>query len=261
MSFIFDKPLLTLAAKLPKSMWHRYSQFLSLWGGSVFDRSGGMYHFHGMEFDIPKDLTDRQFRGRFVLGGYESDEEYRFFKEYISSDDRVVELGGCLGVAACFINRLLAEPKNHVVFEANPKLIQYLESNRDRNGCKFSIENAVISSRDVESFFLHNKIVGGSLKRQTANEVEVTGVSVKTLHAKYGQPSVAVIDIEGGELALLREHPDFFSPLRIVFIEVHPFADILSMNEACECENCLQQLGFIKKVTDASMIYQVWARK
>jgi predicted O-methyltransferase YrrM len=45
-------------------------------------------------------------------------------------EERVLELGGCLGVVSCSINTLLRDPSRHVVVEANPKLLAYLYENR-----------------------------------------------------------------------------------------------------------------------------------
>lgn len=230
--------------------------------GCYFDLFVRRYAFRGLVFEVPRRLTDRVFRGRFVLGGYESVEEYDYVERYLPRDARVLELGGCLGVMSCFINRRLENPAHHVVLEANPALIPFLTRNRDRNGCAFRIVNGVLSRRQVEVFFVHRLIVGGSNKRQTSHRIEVPGLALEELaRASGGGFDAFVIDIEGGELELLREMGDVFRGVRTVLIELHPFKDMLTPAESAECERRLDALGFEKKEMSANGHQQVWVAR
>jgi len=56
----------------------------------------------------------------------------------------VLELGGCLGVLSCTINKRLGDPTKHVVLEANPALIPYLRGNREINRAAFIVTNSVV---------------------------------------------------------------------------------------------------------------------
>lgn len=215
-----------------------------------------------MVFEVPRTLTDRVFRGRFVLGGYESVEEYGYVERYLPKGARVLELGGCLGVMSCFINRRLENPAHHVVLEANPALIPFLTRNRERNACAYRIVHAVLSCRKSEAFYVHSLIVGGSSKRETAQRIEVPGVLMEDLEREAGGRFDAfVIDIEGGELELLREMGDVFRGVRTVLIELHPFKGILSQAESAECECRLFELGFEKKEMSANGHQQVWVSR
>src|SRR5262245_30697328 len=93
------------------------------------------YELDGLSFVIPQEMTDFKFRGRFVRGSYEK-EERRHLKKYIDADATVLELGACLGVVSCLTNVLLTDPRKHVVVEANPLLISWIERNRELNKCK-----------------------------------------------------------------------------------------------------------------------------
>jgi FkbM family methyltransferase len=228
--------------------------------GKFFDASGGVYHFDGMRFSVPYDLTDRKFRARFVVGGYETEEEYHFVKTYVAPDSTVLELGGCLGVMSCYVNRLLSTPTRHVVIEANPLLIPYLEQNRDANGCKFTVVHGMLSLQEQEKFYVHNLIVGGSNKRVTDKCITVPGIHADMLMAQWGIFDTLIVDIEGGELSLLREQPELFRKCSTLLIEVHPFKDILTYAEACEVENLLHQAGLKKITCNHDNHYQVWQR-
>ena len=75
-------------------------------------------------------LSDNQMGGRMKLGKYEV-EEIKLL-ELIPDINRlsVLELGGCLGVVSVILNKKLDNPEKHIVIEANPKLIKYLEHNK-----------------------------------------------------------------------------------------------------------------------------------
>ena len=88
-----------------------------------------------MEKDIEVDyqgftfLTDEWMGSRMLKKKYEVEE-----LELLDSIPNiellsVLELGGCLGVISVVVNSRLTDPSRHVVVEANPKLIKYLEHN------------------------------------------------------------------------------------------------------------------------------------
>lgn len=60
------------------------------------------------EIEVPKELTTRTYRGCFMTGDYEA-EEISLIKRYLKPDDRVLELGACIGAVSCVTNKLLNE--------------------------------------------------------------------------------------------------------------------------------------------------------
>ena len=66
------------------------------------------------------------------------------------------------------------------------------------------------------------------------------------------------MDIEGGELDLLRNHSDGIADFNQIFMEVHPFANILTKEEAQECEDILNSIGFEIIVRDGN--FQIWKK-
>ncbi len=224
---------------------------------SKFDSDGRIYACNSQIFHIPgPPLTDVNFRYRFIAGGYESADEYGLVRQHLVKDGAVLELGGCLGVMSCYINSLLEFPDRHVVFEPNPNLIEYLEKNRESNKCTYKIVASLLMDGKKVDFHLHDLIVGGSTKRITDNVVTVQSKSSDD----YVDFDNLIIDIEGGELDLLRNHAIIFRTAKVVFIEIHPFAGIMTTEEACECEQLLFEMGFKKTATDQSGNYQVWKR-
>lgn len=211
---------------------------------------------NGIKIIVPMELTDYKFRGRFVLGGYER-EEATYLSQYLQPQDTILELGACLGYVSCLSNAQLNDTTRHVVLEANPQLIPFIRKNRMENYAGFHIENKIISRRRNNTFYIHDLIVGGSQKRKTPHEIEVGGVDIKTLEEKYGlQFNTLIMDIEGGELQFLRAQQAAIGRFEKVFMEVHPFAGILTDAEALECEQILISLGFELVLRDGHFL--IW---
>jgi FkbM family methyltransferase len=227
--------------------------------GVYFTYFKKVFSSDGLTIHVPFELTDYEFRGRFVHGTYE-EEESRYLKEYLSPDAKVLELGSCLGYVSCLTNKLLSDNSAHVVLEANPQLIPWIEKNRDENRCEFAIENSIISNDEMNDFYVHHLIVGGSAKRKTPNKIQIKGETFQGLRKKYGIDfDTLIMDIEGGELDLFRNYKEGIAEFDQIFMEVHPFANILTKEEAQECEDTLSSLGFDILVRDGN--FQIWQKR
>lgn len=225
-------------------------------GGVIFTYLQKQFKKNDVVIFVPSKLTDFKFRGRFFWNEYEKEEAY-YIKKHLNPEATVLELGSCLGYISCITNKILRDKTKHVVLEANPALIPWIEKNRAANNCAFSVENCIISNEAFNTFHIHNLIVGGSVKRETAQKLEIPGVTVEDLERKYGFSfNTLILDIEGGELELFRRNKTSMSKFRTIFMEIHPFAGILTVEEARECEEILEQLKFRKKLEDKNL--QVW---
>lgn len=227
-------------------------------GGFYFTHFKKVYKNNNLVIHVPFDQTDYVFRGRFVFNSYE-EEEARYLAQYLNPDAKVLELGACLGYVSCLTNQLLKDSDKHVVLEANPNLIPSITRNKQENACGFHIENVVISRQKSSDFYVHDLIVGGSSKRKTGNKIEVKGISFSALANMYGfEFDTLIMDIEGGELELLRNFKDDINKFDQIFVELHPFANILTHEEAQECENIFSALGFKIIVRDGN--FQIWKK-
>lgn len=238
-----------------KETYLHYKRHLA---GYYFDYVLKEFKAEGCRFEVPRDLTDRYFRGAFALGWYEK-EERKYLKEHLPAQATVLELGGCLGVVSCIANRLLADPSQHVVVEANPRLVPWIEKNRSANGAGFTVEHCMLSEQPVNDFYLHDQIVCGSNKHRSGQRIQVPGLSPEQLQQKHGLHfDHLIMDIEGGELFFFRNHQPFLSQLKAIYMEIHPFEGILTDQEAQECEQILQGLGFSKELQDG--YFQIWKK-
>lgn len=236
-------------------MFKRFRMFV---GGFYFTHFKKVYKKNNLVIHIPFDQTDYVFRGRFVFNSYEK-EEARHLSKYLDPNSKVLELGACLGYVSCLTNKILKDNTKHVVVEANPNLIPSIIQNRQENTCGFHIENVIISKAPVNNFYVHDLIVGGSSKRKTGNKITIKGTGFGELVNKYGFDfDTLIMDIEGGELDLLRNFKNDIGKFDRIFVEVHPFANILTKEEAQECENILSTLGFNIIVRDGN--FQIWTK-
>lgn len=224
--------------------------------GWWFDVSGGLFRVDGCEFDVPKNLTTRSYRAAFITGEYE-EEERELIHQLLRPEDRVLELGACIGVVSCVTNRLLRDREKHLVVEANPKLIPWIERNRERNQAGFTIEHCAVSRKPEVTFFIHPEyIVGGSSQHETSLPVTVRGCSLEELNAKHGPFNVMIMDVEGAEVEVLPDAGDLLKGFRLVIVELHEWAATVECLDSCRAT--LVAAG-LKKVAEAGRT-EAWER-
>jgi FkbM family methyltransferase len=122
----------------------------------------------------------------------------------------VVELGAGIGFVSCLVNSKLSEAATHVAVEANPKLIESLERNRELNDATFDIHHAAYSPTDssvglnVYDDFRSTGVF--DKKGKTGREVTVAGVNLASIVRQYDIDHFTLVaDIEGVEADLLLE--------------------------------------------------------
>jgi FkbM family methyltransferase len=225
--------------------------------GLIFDMKGARFSADGCTFVIPKDVTTRAWRACFLSGTHEDDER-DLIQRLVRPDDRVIELGGCLGVVACVTNKILADKSRHLVVEANPLCIAPLYRNRELNHAGFLIEHCAVDTKPEVIFYLHPRfIVGGSLQRPTDQAVRLPAKSLRQLEQERGPFSVLIMDIEGSEREAFQASADLFVRYRLVIVELHDWAIGAEGVEACR--QILRNSGL--ELAARSGIVEAWQRK
>jgi FkbM family methyltransferase len=233
-----------------------YTKYLL--AGYYFDYVLKYYRVGNCKFLIPKELTTRNGRGYFALNNYEKSEQL-IIKSFDFQPYTILEMGGCLGVISCLLNKTLASPENHVVLEANPKIIPYLQQNKTINNCHFTIENKVISDNGVEIFYFGDSIVSGSIdtNKNSHEKVEIQTTTVQKLQNQYSVHFNAIVmDIEGGEYSFIKNNQEFLNQIAVVMMENHP--SILQHDRIEEYENILRSKGFEIKIQEGTS--QLWVK-
>ena len=191
--------------------------------------------------------------------GYEG-QEIKAALHLVKEGDIVLELGAGIGVVSGVIAHN-CKPKKIVSYEANPNLIPHIKELHKINKLTRvnSVRNKVLISDPnapaTMPFFVHKSYLGSTLVGEAINSANTVDIKVDKFNTvvKELNPNVLVMDIEGGELDLLR-HADL-SGFRSIIIEYHP--KIYGVAAMRECKNYLRQAGILP-VQDFST-RRVWA--
>jgi len=227
--------------------------------GLIFDLKGGRFQTDGCTFAIPKDVTTMPYRACFLNGSYER-EERELIRRWIRPDDRVIELGACLGIVSCVTNKLLADKSRHVVVEGNPFCIPSLYRNKELNQSGFLIEHcaATAGGKSEETFYLHPVyIVGGTSQRASNRPVRLPAKSLPQLERERGPFTALVIDIEGSEREVFADSIDLLKQYRVVIVELHEWA--IGAEGVERCRQILRDCGL--ECVGRAGITEAWQRK
>lgn len=188
-------------------------------------------NIHGITIETDV-LGDNQFTPILVerLKSSEWEKEETEYIHLIDENAKVLELGGCLGLVSCLVNKRLKNPEKHIVLEANPELIKYLQHNRDINECSFSVENKVLHhTQDTLKFNVDKRsILGSSLTSLPSGRVktqyDIKGYTWEDFEAQLGDKiDTFICDIEGGEYSLIQKVLTYkiLKQLKFISIEFH----------------------------------------
>lgn len=227
---------------LAKMGWFKDKWFI----GRFIEITGNKIRLNGCKFLLDSPFILTVFKSRFLLGRYETKERQtviRFFNRSLP----VIELGCSIGVLSCITNKILENPKNHVVVEANPELIPLLEKHRDLNNCSFSIINKASGYGGKEAtFYVHERFTSGGMQRPTDRPISVPTVTLEEIirdnNFKYTN---VICDTEGGEIDLIKNEKDLIAKkvFQIMF-DLHP--SIVGKDAISEMCQELEEVGFRK---------------
>jgi FkbM family methyltransferase len=223
--------------------------------GLCYDAFLRHYRTEGMIFTVPRDQTTLALRGKFFVDSYELPER-TLAKRRMPRDATVLELGGCIGVVSCVINRLLAVPHRHVVVEANPFLIPVLERNRVANRALYRIENRVVSHEPSVRLALARNMDSSRVSEEGGTRVPT--ITLEELETRHSLVFDAVVmDIEGAEADFIAENAGLLRRIKFLMVEFHP--DILGDDRVEWLRSTLQAAGLVK--TDQMLATEVYGRR
>ena len=183
------------------------------------------FDFDDVSLDVPDALLDKKLTQKMSSKDYEGPEA-RAVRMRVQKDHRVLELGGGVGYISSICAQITA-PQNVTTVEANPKTVDVIRQNLDRNGASAArvIHGAVIGDSigsDHLLFRVGRVFWGSSIADDTASPedvVEVPTLLLADLFETY-KPHVVIMDIEGAEQSLFDQPWPRF--VRHVIVELHP---------------------------------------
>lgn len=183
-----------------------------------------VYTLKGIEVGIPDWLKDTRIEAKLASGDYEN-KESAAAQVRIKKGWRVLEIGAGLGYVSSICAQQ-AGAENVMSVEANPKMLDVVRANLERNGQGgvTLVHGAVVGDQHEEEsvkFRAGTLFWGGSLVEEGKSPddmVEVPAVPIGHLLAIH-QPEFVMMDIEGGEQFLFDE--TWPKCVRHVVLELH----------------------------------------
>lgn len=153
------------------------------------------------------------------IGHYEEHEQV-LLTQLLRPSDRMLEIGAGVGFLSLLAATRIGGDQILAV-EANPKLIDLIERNQQLNQSPFRVMNAVLGAGETQrDFYLaENFWASGLAPAPNTERITVKQRDFQTVLRDF-QPSVLVIDIEGGEAELLRDAQ--LDTVNTVLLELHP---------------------------------------
>jgi FkbM family methyltransferase len=172
------------------------------------------------------DLTELplKIRNRILNVGYEEHEK-QMCRDFLTSEDSVVEVGGAIGFISLYCQKRLGI-KSYLTIEANPATVELLKKNYALNHVTPNVLNVALGDKegtidlDIGNDFWENSVVpgGGSDRSKT---IQVKSVPLPMLLKLAPRtPNVLIIDIEGAEKFI--NFADLPSTIEKIIIELHP---------------------------------------
>ncbi len=181
------------------------------------------FELSGVSLEVPDRLLTPRIRDRLETGHYEANEA-RAAQLMIDYGDRVLELGAGVGYIST-ICAMLAGAQNMMSVEANPRLLNTIRTNLDRNDCEEAVLlHGAIVGAPVKGARVHLKNAHAFWASSMGAPEEEGAISVPALVMgdllEAHKPTVVIMDVEGAEADLFdAPWPDF---VRVVALELHP---------------------------------------
>lgn len=217
--------------------------------------SNGKLKIVDIDISVPKECTGETYF-KIVLGKYELPE--RQLLKYLCSNDKIIELGGSIGVVSNSINKLLSSREEHIVLEPNPLAIFYSEMNKNINHSKYKIIREVVGSGEMVKINLSYEFIGSSqFKKYSSNAystlIKSNPISNYIKMLSNEKNLVLIMDIEGAELDVIFD--DSINKFYKIILERHP-GILLDKNHLIDDK--LLQLNF--SLIDSLENVQYWAK-
>jgi FkbM family methyltransferase len=203
--------------------WYKQAFQMDNWVvGKLVELFGNKITIQGITLSVDNPLITPRYKSSLYFGIYEIPERDLVCR-YIDRSLPTIEIGGSIGGVACITNRLLKNPRNHVVVEGSPLNIPTLTTNRDLNNCQFSIEPVAIAYDSENVMFSVANFMWGRIDPSGTKQVSVPATTLRKLLEKYGFNTINLVsDCEGAEIEMVANEPDIFrTRVKCLVLETH----------------------------------------
>ena len=179
--------------------------------------------FWGKSLVLPLEDIDTKFLYYFGHLGYEEESLIRFFIKHLKPEDIFYDVGANYGFYTHLAGEILSEGECHA-FEPNKNTFSYLSKNFSdlEKSKRIQLNNSALSDTQGEIVFFSATEINASgisttsetIARMRGRAYSPTKVEATTLDVyleSHAKPTVMKIDVEGGELAMLKGARNFLS--------------------------------------------------
>ncbi|CAN5610420.1 hypothetical protein BH23GEM9_BH23GEM9_23510 [soil metagenome] len=177
-----------------------------------------LFDLRGVRLDLSLPVFTPEIKEAVMQGYYETVEADAAAR-IIEPNQTVLEIGAGCGFLSSYIGRL-NRANTLICVEANPDLIPVIRHHHDLNGTTALVYHEMLSAETgAGEFFVHPDF-WASAARPSAGAARITVPKARfTERLQQWRPDCLIVDIEGGELDLLRLGlPDC---VQSVIVEIH----------------------------------------
>lgn len=213
-------------------------------------------------FFVEKKYVNKKLIASIFLGFYES-AEIRYIEKYLRNDIDVLELGGSIGIVSAHISSKLNKDQILITVEANPYLINNVQTNIIRHkteGLIFHVLNYAISY-NVKIVYLN--ITSNNTETKVIKDpdginsgINVEAKTVSDILKKFHRNDFAMVcDIEGSEIEILLNEQEGLKNCCQLFIEFHEVFYNKRLYTINEQRAIVEQVHNFKYVTNDGPVY------
>jgi tRNA (cmo5U34)-methyltransferase len=175
------------------------------------------------------------YAGEYVRG------EIDLVDAYLEPHDRVMELGGGLGVVSTFCAKRVGS-ENVVTYEGNPALENYIRETWAANGVSPKLVPALIGAREGEAtLYIGKSTWAASMLPSPRKRPLRLPVRAFNEERRRFDPTFVVMDIEGAEYEVVQGAD--WGNVRALVMEAHPW--MLGPEKTKAIDECLARAGFV----------------
>lgn len=182
---------------------------------------------HGVTVTIPPRVDDN-IRYQLTRGRSYEVPEGRFVKDVLRSGQKVVELGGSLGVVSALIRSVIGPSAKHVIVEANDALVEVCRANATQGADEGATEIVVAaidySGNPTVTFDTGSGAHVGAVSSSGGSMTVKAMTLSEVLTEMEDGPFALICDIEGMEADMIDREADILPRVSVFILETHPHA-------------------------------------
>lgn len=178
--------------------------------------------YYGCKLSMDPNLISAHIRSIIYKNSYEL-QEIEVLSQVLNPEDVILEIGGGMGFISVYCSKQIGS-ENVFTYEANPNMIPLIEKNCELNNVFPEVNNVILGGKQGETdFFIEDNFYSSSTVARSSTAKKITVKSLElSREVNRINPNFLIIDIEGGEIELIRELLLCDDNINKILIEVHP---------------------------------------